>query len=72
MEDNKFNEPYISLKFGGIKSMNFTDNKEAEIISNNGGSEIEIIQAYNGNFFFWWEQRWGTKEEAINYILNYQ
>lgn len=75
-EENSFDKPYISLKFGGIKSIDFTDNEKSLEIYNQhtdytSETEIEVIKAYNGNFYFWWENRWGTKEEAINYIQDY-
>ena len=78
-EDSNFYKPYISLKFGRLKSINFNGNEEAKIIYDQYHNDeftkeqmIEVIKAYNGNFYFWWANRWGTKQEAIDYILNYK
>lgn len=76
-EDEKFHQPYISLKFGGIKSINFNNNEEAlkvhdQFEQGTPEQQIATIKAYNGNFYFWWDNKWGTKQQAIDYILNYE
>ncbi len=47
-ETNKFNEPYISLKFGSIKSIDFNGNEEAKKFYDNSEytekRDIEIIK----------------------------
>ena len=66
-----YDDPHISLKFGGIKGGNFADNPEAlELLSNNA-PDIEVIKSFNGKFYLWWEQRYTDKQGAINYIIDY-
>ena len=75
-EEQEETGPYISLKFGGIKGGDFNGSPEAmELFTTLDHTDkenlIEVLKAYNGKFFLWWDQVYCTKEEAINYIKNY-
>jgi len=76
MEQNE-SKPYILLKFGSIKYADFTDSPEAMALQDKQGfnhstqDQVELIKLFNGDFHLWWEDRKCSKQEAIDYILNY-
>lgn len=66
------NEDQIVLKFGSIKGGNFANNPEAfKLLYGGEATDIEVVKAFNGKFFLWWDQVYTDKEGAINYLINY-
>lgn len=73
--------PYISLKFGIIKSVDFKNNEESEKIYNTihwsdsdderTKKEVEVIKSYNGFFYAWWDGKYISKNKAIKYLQDY-
>ena len=61
----------IMLKFGRIKSADFSNNPKALELYNSNASQVDVINAFNGKFYSWWDGVYLTKKQAIEYIENY-
>lgn len=69
-------KPYMMLKFGRIKYADFTNNELARRLYEAWDKEdrvkmSKVIEAYNGDFHLWWEDKKVGKLAAIAYVLNY-
>jgi len=76
-------EPYLILKFGGIKGGDFTGSPEAlskweesstTCISDADylNNAIEVVKLFNGDIILWWENIKVSKQQAIHYLTNYK
>jgi hypothetical protein len=82
IEEAKKEKSTLILKFGGIKGGDYTGSPEALKLSDELNTiyddlerkrkECEIIDVYNGNFLIWWGQVKASKEQAKEYIMNYE
>lgn len=74
--------PTLYLKWGSIKGGDFSTSPEASKLfedlpdrdeDKDGYNEkaCEIIDMFNGGVYFSWEGRYGSKEEAKDYIKSY-
>lgn len=74
---------YLYLKFGGIKGGDYGGSPEANELSNNLSKyeveskeykeiAIDVINAFNGKIWGWWDNKVISKKKAIEYITTYR
>lgn len=82
MAEVKNETPTLILKFGAIKGGDYSNSPEASKLSDQLNSifddsdrkkkECEIIDLFKGDILIWWGQIKATKEQAKDYIINYE
>lgn len=77
----KNTKPQLVLKFGSVKGGNFSGSAKAErewyratgieTDEERKAIDLKVIDLYNGEFYEWWGGRVVNKQEAKDYIVNY-